>query len=52
MFVRFVDPDDQTRELASPTEVDPESLFDDEATWKTPAQPTDTKALMQISLNG
>lgn len=51
MYVRFVDPDSK-EELAPATPVNPEDLSDDEATWSTPPQPADTKALMQISLNG
>lgn len=31
--------------------MDSETLFDDEAVWKTPALPSGTKALMQVSLN-
>lgn len=50
MYIRFVDPD--TFELlANTTEVDEDTFFDDEASWKTPALPSDTKALMQVSLN-
>lgn len=50
MYIRFVDPDTQ-EELSPPSEVNPDDLSDDEAYWTTPAQPADTKALMQISLN-
>jgi hypothetical protein len=50
MWVRFVDPDNK-RELANPTEVKTEDLSDDEAVWFTPALPSNTVALMQISLN-
>lgn len=52
LYIRFVDPDDPTKELAPASEVDSDDLYDDEASWKTPALPSDTKALMQISLNG
>lgn len=50
MYVRFVDPD--TKEPLAPTYVVPqEDLADDEFSWNTPSLPSDTKALMQISLN-
>ena len=45
MYIRFVDPD-TLEPLAPTTEVDEESFYDDEASWKTPALPSDTKALM------
>lgn len=51
MFVRFVDPD-TLEELYPSTQVDPDDLNDDDAYWNTPPLPSDTKALMQISLNG
>lgn len=50
LWVRFVDPDTQ-EVLAKEYEVKPEDLSDDQAVWYTPALPSDTKALMQISLN-
>ena len=43
MYVRFID-SDTNEQLAEPTEVD--ELRDDEAHWKTPALPSDTKAIM------
>ena len=45
MYIRFVDPD-TLEPLAPTTEVDDDTLYDDEAVWKTPALPSDTKALM------
>lgn len=50
MYIRFVDPE-TLKPLADTTEVDGDSFYDDEANWKTPALPQDTKALMQVSLN-
>ncbi len=49
-WVRFVDPDTE-EVLAAAYEVKPEDLNDDQAIWYTPALPSGTKALMQISLN-
>lgn len=51
MWIRFVDPDVQTNELAPRYQVKAEDLSDDQAIWYTPALPSETKALMQISLN-
>lgn len=51
MWVRFVDPESYV-ELAPRYQVKSEDLFDDHAIWYTPALPADTKALMQVSLNG
>ena len=50
MFIRFVDPNTM-EEMSPPTEVKSDELNDDEAYWYTPALPTDSKPLMQISLN-
>jgi len=51
MWIRFVDPE-TTKQLAPASIVKTEDLNDDEAIWFTPALPADTKALIQISLNG
>jgi hypothetical protein len=50
LWVRFVDPE-TGEQLAPEYEVPQEDLSDDQVTWYTPALPSDTKALMQISLN-
>ena len=52
MWIRFVDPENPTKELSPPREVNPEDLSPDEAYWTTPGLPVGTKALMQLSLNG
>ena len=52
MWIRFVDPEAQTTELAPRYQVKVEELTDDQAVWHTPALPSETKALLQISLNG
>jgi hypothetical protein len=50
LWGRFVDP--VTGEpLAPATEVKPEDLTNDEASWETPVMPSGTKAVLQISPN-
>lgn len=45
LWVRFVDPDTGDV-LASEYQVKEEELSDEQATWYTPALPSETKALM------
>jgi hypothetical protein len=52
LWIKFVDPDNQLIELAPKNLVKAEDLSDDQIIWHTPALPSDTKALLQISLNG
>lgn len=50
MYIRFVDPS-TNEELYPATLVNQDELADDQAIWRTPPLPANTKALMQISLN-
>ena len=49
MWIRFVDPD--TFEVLAP-QIKTEDVSEDQIIWSTPPLPANTKALMQLSING